>query len=78
MDMASETAAMTRRRIWGQVLVFSAHGGRLLRAGRCFVALNMEKVAASNGDNDETAAEVDTAQEELCYSNSELDFLNNG
>ena len=39
--------AMTKRRIWGQVLVFSAHGGRLFRLGSAFVAWKTASAVAS-------------------------------
>ena len=45
--MRSEMQAMTKRRIWGQVLVFSAHGGRLFRLGSAFVAWKTASAVAS-------------------------------
>lgn len=47
MDISSEIQAMVRRRICGQVLVFSAHGGRLFRFGRAFVAWKIASAVAS-------------------------------
>lgn len=47
IDMNSEMEAMTRRVICGHVLVPTAHGGRLFRAGIVFVALKIEKTVAS-------------------------------
>ena len=43
-DIARETQAMQRRVICGHVFWAGAQAGRLLREGRDFVALNMEKV----------------------------------
>jgi hypothetical protein len=45
--MSSETQAMDRTTTWGQILVFSAHGGRLFRDGRVFVALKMANAVAT-------------------------------
>lgn len=45
--MTREMQAMVSRRIWGQVLVLSAHGGRPLRGDRVLVALKMENEVAS-------------------------------
>src|SRR5690242_13970113 len=46
IDISSEIQAMVRRRIWGQVLVLSAQGGRLLRFGSDFVAWKMASAVA--------------------------------
>lgn len=46
MDMTREMQAMVSRRIWGQVLVLLAHGGRPLRGARVLVALKMANAVA--------------------------------
>lgn len=43
--MASETQEQARTTFWGQVLVFSAHGGSPDMAGRALVALKMANEA---------------------------------
>jgi hypothetical protein len=46
IDVTREMQAMDSRRAWGQILVLSAHGGRLYRGARVLVALKMANAVA--------------------------------